>query len=111
MGTDNIVLVIVSIILGMIACFCFFTACRHHLEKGFIFTNRWLFASAKDREEMDETTKKAEYRFGRNIFALIGLIFLLIAIYTIVQLSLLLTFVYLLIAISVFYGIMYLKNS
>ena len=110
MVTDNIVLIIVSAILGMVAVFCFFTALRHHLEKGVIFTTRWLFVSATERDQMDEKAKKAEYLFGRNIFILIGLIFSLIAVYAIIQLSLLLTFVYLLIAISVFYGIMYLKN-
>jgi len=105
---DNIGLIIVSIILGAIAIFCFLIAYRHHKEKGFIFTNRWLFASPKEREQMDDRTKKAEYRTGRNIFTLVGLIFLLLTIYTIVHLSWLLGAVYVLMGITILYGFLYL---
>ena len=104
MGTDSIGLIIFSAVFGMVAVFCFYTAYRHHREKGFIFTNRWLFSSLKAREHMDEITKKAEYRIGRNIFTLTGLIFLLIAIYVITYLPWLIGIVYALIMILIFYG-------
>ena len=108
MGTDYISLIIVSAILGMIAVFCFLTAYRHHKEKGFIFTNRWLFASPKEREQMGDKVKKAEYRVGRNVFILVGFMFIGIAAYTIIHLSWILIVVYVIVAIAVFYGLVYL---
>ena len=104
MGADSIGLIIFSTVFGVVAVFCFYTAYRHHREKGFIFTNRWLFASQKAREQMDGITKKAEYQIGRNIFALTGLIFLLITIYVITYLPWLIGIVYALIVILLFYG-------
>ena len=115
MGTEYIGFMIVSAILGAIAIFCFLTAYRHHKEKGFIFTNRWLFASPKEREQMDEKSKKYEYRVGRNVFAFVGLTFLLLAIYVIVHFSWLLVAVYVITAITIIYGFILLarwvKNS
>ena len=110
MGTDSIGLIIFSIIFGKTAIFCFYTAYRHHKEKGFIFTNKWLFASPKAREQMDEIAKKAEYRIARNIFALTGLIFLILALYVIFYHPWLIAIVYVLIVILIFYGLLYLTK-
>ena len=104
MGEITIGSIVVSAIIGAISVFCFLTAYRHHKEKGFIFTERWIFASPKDREQMDNKAKKFEYRVGRNVFTLAGLILLLIAIYVIIYFSWLIVAVYVLLAIMIIYG-------
>lgn len=77
---EGVVLIVLSLILGVLAVFLFFIAYRQHKEKGFIFTNTWLYASAKERENMDERIKKAEYRVGRNVFFVTGVLFSLITV-------------------------------
>jgi len=67
------------ILFGMIAVVMFFIAYRQHVEKGFVFTNRWLWASKKERDEMDARIKKMEYRFGRNVFFLLGILLAVMA--------------------------------
>ena len=81
MDTEQIVLLILSIIFGAAAFFCFLISYRQHREQGFIFTNTWLFASQKERDEMDHRVKKAEYRFGRNVFFSLGIIFSIYVVY------------------------------
>ena len=73
-------LIVMSVLFGLFAIFSFFIAFRQHREKGFIFTNAWLFASERERRNMDIRIKKAEYRVGRNVFFLVGLVF---SIYTV----------------------------
>jgi hypothetical protein len=75
-----IALWVTSIILGLSGFFSFLLAYRQHKEKGFIFTNTWLFASENERKNMDVRIKKYEYRVARNIFFMIGVLFSLIAI-------------------------------
>ena len=75
-----IALWVTSIILGLISFLSFLLAYRQHKEKGFIFTNTWLFASESERTNMDVRIKKYEYRVARNIFFMIGVLFSLIAI-------------------------------
>jgi Ca2+/Na+ antiporter len=72
MTTEGLV---AMILFGTIAVAMFFIAYRQHVEKGFVFTNRWIWASKKEREEMDPRIKKKEYRFGRNVFFLLGIMF------------------------------------
>jgi len=81
MDTERIALIIISIIFGAIGIISFRIAYRQYKEKGFIFTNTWLFASEKERENMDIRIKKAEYRVGRNVFFLLGLVFIIYAVY------------------------------
>jgi len=81
MDTERIVLIILSMIFGAIGFICFRIAYRQYREKGFIFTNTWLFASETERANMDIRIKKAEYRVGRNVFFLLGLMFIVCAAY------------------------------
>jgi len=77
---ENTGLIVASVLLGVLAVFLFFIAYRQHKEKGFIFTNAWLYASKKEREDMDERIKKAEYRVGRNVFFVLGTLFSLLIV-------------------------------
>ncbi len=49
-------------------------------EKGFLFNNAYLYASKQERETMN---KKPHYRQSAIVFLLIGIVFLLNAIYMI----------------------------
>ena len=60
---------------GILAAASFFVAYRQHKQVGFVANNRWIWASNKEREDMDERVKKADYRLGRNLFILIGVMF------------------------------------
>ena len=73
-------LIITSVICGIVAIFCFFIAYRQHREKGFIFNNVWVYASQKERENMDVRLKKRAYYVSRNVFSLIGVLFSLLAV-------------------------------
>ena len=81
MDAERIVLIIISAVFGIMAVFCFRIAYCQHKEKGFIFTNKWLYASKKEREEMDYRIKKAEYRVGRNVFFILGVLLSVYAVY------------------------------
>jgi len=105
MDAERIVLIIMSVIFGTAAVFCFLIAYRHHKERGFILTNKWLYASKKEREAMDSRIKKVEYRVGRNIFSMIGAIISIFAIYFQLGFSLLLHIGYVLMVLVVIYAI------
>ncbi|MDR0325215.1 MAG: DUF3784 domain-containing protein [Oscillospiraceae bacterium] len=94
-----------SAFLGATALLLFIISHRQHREKGFIFTNTWLMASQKEREEMDDRIKKAEYRVGRNVFFLLGLIFFVLAVFCLSLLSWLLYVLYALTAVTCIYAI------
>ena len=81
MDSGQIVLIVMSIIFGLIAFICFYISYRQHKKRGFIFSNTWLFASQKEREEMDARVKKAEYRLGRNVFFMLGIIMSVFVVY------------------------------
>ena len=76
----NTGLIIVSVIFGLLAVLMFLVSYRQHNAKGFIFTNTWLFASKKEREDMDERIKKYEYKVARNVFFILGVLFSLIVV-------------------------------
>lgn len=61
---------VLSIISFVISIFSF-------QEKGFLFNNAYLFASEKERKEMD---KKPYYRQTAIVFSLLGIVFLIFAI-------------------------------
>ena len=66
-----------SITIGLISVllltYSFFTS----KEKGPILSNTYLFATAKERKEIN---KSAEYRLVTIVFRILGMIFLLLAI-------------------------------
>jgi len=61
------------VMMAPMAIVCFIIAYRQHKQMGFVFTNRWLLSSKKEREEMDERVKSREYKFSRNVFFIVGL--------------------------------------
>ena len=71
--------IITSAICSIVAIFCFSTAYRQHKEKGFVFNNAWLYASQRERENMDIRLKKRAYLVSRNVFSLLGVLFSLLA--------------------------------
>ena len=79
--------IIISTIVGVIAIPLLIIAYRQHKEKGLIFTNKWLYASQKERENMDLRIKKAEYRVGRNVFLGLGILVLFLAFYFLLDIS------------------------
>jgi Ca2+/Na+ antiporter len=79
--------IIISSIVGVIAIPLFIIAYRQHKEKRFIFTNKWLYASQKERENMDIRIKKAEYRVGSNVFGGLGILVLFLAFYFLLDIS------------------------
>jgi len=81
MGAEQTSMLVASVLFGITAFFCFRISYRQHKEKGFIFTNTWLYASKKEREEMDPRVKSGEYRLARNVFFLLGLMFLVFPVH------------------------------
>ena len=69
--------VIGVIILSVVAIACFVVSYLQFHEKGFLFNNAYLYASKKERENMD---KKPHYRQSGIVFIMIGLVFLITAI-------------------------------
>jgi len=100
-----IAVVVMSVIFGLLAVFSFYITFRQHREKGFIFTNEWLFASEKERKNMDIRIKKAEYRLGRNVFFLLGLTFLVYVAYFILWFSWLSNIGFAIMALTILYAI------
>jgi len=105
MDAERIVLIILSVIFGLAAFICFRISYRQHKERGFIFTNTWLFASQKEREEMNYRIKKAEYRVGRNVFFLLGITISVFAVYFQLWLSWLSYIAFVVMSLVVIYAI------
>ena len=66
--------IIASVVLAAVALVCFALSWRQFHEKGFVFNNAFIFASAKEREALD---KKPYYRQSGVVFLLCGLVFAL----------------------------------
>ena len=63
-------------VLLALAAGCLVLSIRHFQQKGFLWNNAWLFASEQERKHMD---KAPHYRQSAIVFALLFLIFLLLA--------------------------------
>ena len=68
---------IVAVVLLAVALLLFVMSIRSFLEKGFLFNNAYLYASKKERAEMN---KKPYYRQTAVIFSLMGIVFGVIGI-------------------------------
>ena len=64
-------------ILFALSIFLFFLSVRSFMEKGFLFSNAYIYATKQEREKMN---KKPHYRQSAIVFLLLGLSFLLNAI-------------------------------
>lgn len=67
--TGGVILLILSLIAWVISCFQF-------IEKGFLFNNAYIWATARERRAMN---KKPYYRQSAMAFGLVGMMFLLMA--------------------------------
>lgn len=71
-------------ILFTISIFAFIMSVRSFMEKGFLFNNAYIYASKQEREKMN---KKPHYRQSAIVFLLLGLIFLLNALATLLKVN------------------------
>ncbi len=80
MGTDQIM---VEIIFLALAIGAFVISYLQFEEKGFLFNNAYIWASQKERKQMDRDKrgKRPYYRQPGFTVALIGIIFLIFAVY------------------------------
>ena len=69
--------IIGMIILGLLAILCFVFSYFQFHEKGFLFNNAYIYASKKERENMD---KRPHYKQSGVIFLLLGIIWLINAV-------------------------------
>ena len=69
--------IIGMIILGLLAILCFVFSYLQFHEKGFLFNNAYIYASKKERENMD---KRPHYKQSGVIFLLLGIIWLINAV-------------------------------
>jgi len=84
---ESTALIITAIITGLIALWCFFIAVRQHMEKGMVFTNAWIYLPKAERAKMNPVKKKLEYRFARNVFFLIGVMFVILTLAIVLSVS------------------------
>lgn len=87
--------IILAIVLILISVACFIISYLQFKERGFLFNNAYIYASEKEREMMN---KKPYYRQSGIVLAMVGIMFLLNALYAILEMIWL---VYLVIAIAV----------
>ena len=71
-------------------------------EKGILFNNAYLYASAEERKNMN---KKPHYRQSAVVFIVLGLVFLLVAIESIIHSGWMFNVVYGLILLVIIYAI------
>ena len=74
--------IIVGITLFFISAGSFMASFLYFREKGFLLNNAYIYASKQERDNMD---KKPHYRQSAIVFLLIGIIFLLNAIETVLN--------------------------
>lgn len=74
--------IIVAVVLFLIAVAAFVMSIRSFLEKGFLFNNAYIYASAEEREKMNKTPY---YRQSGVVFLLIGVVFTLNGLATLLR--------------------------
>lgn len=94
--------IIAAIILAIIAIGCFVVGFLQFNEKGFLFNNAYIYATKKERENMD---KKSHYRQSGIVFLMIGTIFLLNALEAMFETGWILYLVIAVVTLTVIYAI------
>ena len=94
--------IIAASILFAISIFAFVMSVRSFMEKGFLFNNAYIYASKQEREKMN---KKPHYRQSAIVFLLLGLIFLLNALATLLKVNWIFYIVVAVIIITIIYAI------
>ena len=72
-----------GMILFLIAVFCLCLSYFQFQERGFLFNNAYIWASKKERENMDRTKelKSPHYRQSATVFLLFGIAFIFDSLY------------------------------
>ena len=99
------VLIVIAIIMGISALLCFVVVVHQHIGKGMVFTNAWIYATKAERAQMDPRKKMLERRLARNVFFMLGIIHIVLAIYVIFLLTFLLYILAVLTVILCIYAI------
>lgn len=94
--------VIVTGIIFLFAVGSFIISFLQFREKGFLFNNAYLWASAEERKRMN---KKPYYRQSSIVFALIGVLFLILALEVLLGSGWLMFAFWLVVLIAVIYAI------
>ena len=94
--------IIAASILFAISVFAFIVSIRSFMNKGFLFNNAYIYASKQEREKMN---KKPHYRQSAIVFLLLGLIFLLNAISTLLKTNWIFYIVVAVVIITIIYAI------
>ena len=94
--------IIGAMILLVVAILCFVFSYLQFHEKGFLFNNAYIYASEKERENMD---KKPHYRQSGIVFSMIGIIFLLNAVEMMMETGWLFYLILAIVIIAVVYAI------
>ena len=95
-------IIIGAVILGITAVVCFVISCLSFHEKGLLVNNAYLYATKEEREKMD---KKPYYRQTGMAFALLGCIFAVNAVETVLQTDWLSVVVIGIVAVAIVYAI------
>ena len=93
--------IVLSIIIGLIGILLITYSFFASKEKGPILSNAYLLASEEERRKLD---KPAEYRLISIIFGVLGLVFILEALYILTSWIILLYIMGTLIAFDIFYA-------
>lgn len=89
------------------AIILFFLSFVQFREKGFLLNNSYIWASKKEREEMDanKEAKRPHYRQSGYIFMLLGVSFAVNSLYCFLNLHWLLILFWILIAVTLIYAV------
>lgn len=91
-----------SVILLCLSVTSFFIGYMQYKEKGFLYNNAYIYASKKERQEMN---KKPHYKQSAVVFTIIGIMFLTMVAELILRSQAMLLFVIIQVAILVVYTI------
>ena len=90
-------------VLAMFAMACFVASWFQFREKGFLFNNAYIYASKKERENMNKTPY---YRQSGVVFIFVGILFLINAVELVLQTGWLLFGVIGIIMITLIYAVL-----
>lgn len=75
---------VVAIVMFALAALLLALAIRHFLQRGYLLNNAYIYASEKEREQMD---KRPYYRQSAVVFTLLSAVFLVIGLALVLQSS------------------------
>ena len=97
--------IILMIVFGIPAAISFTISYRQAKRRGYIFHNTWVWATKEQRARMDEETKYKAYRLSKNVFFLLGVLFVLFGIHFATMIALFRYFAWGMIVVVIVYAI------